>query len=351
MSEAANFKRVFRAQSRRPIVALLAWASIALLPAAFANDPAVSVNSVAWRTVAVAETAALNADLDAGQPTADVGIYYPANLDPVFREAVPVQALLEEFAVAKQVMLAAGVQLRLLWVRSGEIAPQWLSLQADDRDSKVPNDGYANLYVHGERHPTSLSSQALQAFEAIVEPSPDNDRTVYLVVLQSVYMSYFDTEDEGRNWAQHLVRTEGLSFPGYLYGDRMPRRLRGVITLSGTRDNHWKRTAHELGHKLMNVSHEYMDQSPQHEVRAEGGLMFYGNGVDIPSGEQGRWHRERLHLSPFIYRIDASGQRVWNHDYREHGFYYDSLYGDNAIHFNGTRRTQPFVPGETRIPE
>ena len=30
--------------------------------------------------------------------------------------------------------------------------------------------------------------------------------------------------------------------------------------------------------------------------------MIYGQGEEIPSGEKGRWHLERLLLSPFIYK-------------------------------------------------
>ena len=75
--------------------------------------------------------------------------------------------------------------------------------------------------------------------------------------------SYFETDDNGRNWTSHLVRTGGMSFPSYIYGDEIPARLRGVITLTKHDREYNRIIAHELGHKLMNVSHEYMEQSPQ----------------------------------------------------------------------------------------
>ena len=62
-------------------------------------------------------------------------------------------------------------------------------------------------------------------------------------------------------------------------------------------------------------------------------LMIYGSGTEIPAGKDGRWHRERLHLSPFIYRLQADGARQWNADYREHGHYYDPLCGDKVVRF------------------
>jgi len=291
--------------------------------------------AVMWNPVKSIDVVTINKDVVAGQPTVDIGIYYPSNLDQPVRDAVPLSSIVAEFLSAKKIFGVAGVQLNLLWAKTGPIDPRYFSIQADNPSSELPDDGYANIYRRMERTPTQISGIAKNAFNAIIERSPDNARTVYLVVLQGVYMAYYDTPDDGRNWTQRLVRTGGLSFPGYTYGESIPRRLRGVITLSGTRPDNWRRTAHELGHKLMNVSHEYMDQSPQHEVVGDGGLMFYGSGTDIPSGVTGRWHRERLHLSPYIYRKSESGERIWNQDYESQGFYYDELYGDKVVVFGG----------------
>ena len=84
----------------------------------------------------------------------------------------------------------------------------------------------------------------------------------------------------------------------------------------------------------MNVSHEYKTTNPGHEVFAEGGLMLYGDGEDITSGKEGRYHLERLYLSPFLYRL-KDGVKIWNEDYKEGGHYYDPIYGDKVIHFAG----------------
>ena len=143
-------------------------------------------------------------------------------------------------------------------------------------------------------------------------------------------MSFFEQIDE-RTWEPRTITTGGLSFPGYSYQD-MPKRLRGVITVNKTYEVR-SVVAHELGHKLMNVSHEYRKIDPQHEVRAEGGLMLYGAGTDIASGEEGRWHRERLHLSPYVYVESDIGERTWNRDYEENGHYYDPIYGAHVVNF------------------
>ena len=117
----------------------------------------------------------------------------------------------------------------------------------------------------------------------------------------------------------------------------MPPALRGVITVSNLSGPlRSRRTiAHELGHKVMNVSHEYMETDPGHEIFAEGGLMLYGKGEDIPSGRSGRWHLERLLLSPFLYRLAPDGSKQWNADYKEGGHYYDPIYGDKVVKFAG----------------
>lgn len=288
-----------------------------------------------WEINTTVNTDEINNDVDPNKPTVDVGIYYPSNFDKNFRRAVPLDGIVTEFLEAKKVFGAVGVQLNLLWVKSVDLDPKHFSIIGSNAEDEIPSDGYSNMYIEASRNPGTLSKSAQDAFETIIEVDDNNAQTVYIVVLQATYTSYFETDDNGRNWTQHLVRTKGLSFPSYIHGDTIPARLRGVITITNRDREHNRMIAHELGHKLMNVSHEYMEQSPQHEIVGAGGLMLYGQGTDIPSGENGRWHMERLHLSPYIYRISSDGERVMNPDYKEQGFYYDSLYGDKVVHFEG----------------
>lgn len=310
------------------VTALLICAPGALVFSA--GHPDLTVNS----SVRIDE---INSDIKTGDPTVDVGIYYPSNLDAAFVDAVPLSGLIDEFLEAKRVFAAAGVQLNLLWVNSAPIDPKYFSIIASNTEVDIPSDGYSNMYIEATRNPGALSEATRGAFEAIIGHDENNSRTVYLLVLQGVYTSYYETDDNGRNWSPRLVRTGGLSFPTYIHGNSIPTRMRGVITLT-RHDRKYKRiVSHELGHKLMNVSHEYLEQSPQHEIVGEGGLMLYGSGTDIPSGEDGRWHRERLLMSPYIYRINEKGTRIWNPDYVEQGFYYDALYGDKVVHFDGVR--------------
>jgi hypothetical protein len=181
-----------------------------------------------------------------------------------------------------------------------------------------------NMYERMRVQRSTLTLKAERVFEAIIEPDERNDRTVYVVGLRDVFMSFYEQNEEGE-WVLDTIPTNALSFPTYSLEDRMPRRLRGVISMQNAFISR-KVIAHELGHKLMNVSHEYRDLDPQNEIDAEGGLMVYGNGIDIPSGEAGRWHLERLLLSPFLYRLNEDGERVYNPDYAGTGDYFDAIY-------------------------
>jgi len=284
-----------------------------------------------WKIVHADIVDRLNGDIKADTPTADIGIYYPSNLDKAFTNKFSINDLVAEFVKAKDIFAVAGVQLNLLWIKTGDIKPAFFEIQANDISRKTPGGNYANMYRDSRRQESGLSREAHEAFESIIETHPDNDRTVYIVVLQDVFMSFYEQQDE-RTWEIRTITTGGLSFPAYSY-QKIPRKLRGVITVNKSDTRGRGLVAHELGHKLINVSHEYRDVDPQHEVRADGGLMLYGTGTEIASGKDGRWHQERLHLSPFIYIQKNNDERVWNADYAEGGHYYDPIYGDKVIEF------------------
>lgn len=290
----------------------------------------VTAQNAEWSAIKAEEVAELNSDVKPGVATVDIGVYYPSNLDQAFRDQFSPDDLIAEIVKAKKIFADANVQLNLLWIKTGHVNESFLEIQSNDMSGAMPGGLYSNMYVNSRRHPSVLSPQARNAFESIIEERETSDRTVYLVVLQSVFMSFFEKLDE-RTWELRTITTGGLSFPSYIY-QQIPRRLRGVITVNRS-DPLRGIVAHELGHKLMNVSHEYKDIDPQHEVRDEGGLMLYGSGTDIPSGREGRWHLERLHLSPYIYIQSEQGVRSWNSDYAEGGHYYDPVYGDNVVHF------------------
>ena len=123
------------------------------------------------------------------------------------------------------------------------------------------------------------------------------------------------------------VPTGALSFPNYLFHDRIPKNLRGVITMQSSSG---VTLAHELGHKLINVSHEGLSVSPAFSGNNIPGLLGYGNSTTIYGGQSGRWHQERLLLSPFLYKM-TNGAKVYNPDYAVNGAYDDPIYGSYVM--------------------
>lgn len=288
--------------------------------------------AVKWSQIDSINIAEINSDLKPGLLTMDLGVYFPSNFDTTFKKVTLLQ-MISSIIAAKEIYAATGVQIRLLWIKTGKVDPRFFSLQANTIPD-VPQTEYANMYQHMYRHPSVLTGTAEAAFRSIVEPDPDNKRTIYLIVLQEVFFPFLTVSD-GRNWIIKSVRTGGLSFPTYAYVKEIPEEFRGVITITNLeRPDRTRRTvAHEIGHKVINVSHEYGDINPENEVFAEGGLMVYGKGEEIQSGLKGRWHVERLKLSPFLYRLNKDGKKEWNPDYIEGGHYYDPLYKDKTIYF------------------
>ena len=286
-----------------------------------------------WGLPVPVDLESFNAGLEDGRATVDIDIYYPENLEPAHRRRVQLETVIDGVLEARRIFGAAGVQLALGSVRTGPVDPALLVVQAEAPDSELPGGRYSNLYVERQKRPSRLSATALAAFESVIGNGPPHDRRIHLVVLQDVFMSFYDRIDH-RTWQLKTVATSAMSFPGYWFRDTIPRHLRGVITLTDlARPRSWKTVAHELGHKLINASHEYRDIDPQHEVYAGGGLLLYEDGTDIPSGPSGRFHQERLHRSPFIYRRAASGTKVWNPDYQDGGGYYDRIYEGLTVDF------------------
>jgi len=301
---------------------------------AMENNVSEAINLVKWNKLDSIDIVDFNKDIEAGNLTLDVGVYFPSNFDPAFNK-VSLTRMLESIKAAKEIYAPTGVQINLLWVKTGKVNPDYFSIQAN-KVPGIPKTEYVNMYEHMKRHPAELTDLATNTFKSIIEPDKNNSRTVYLIALQDVFYPFLEVS-EGRNWTMKTVRTGGLSFPSYSYYTNLPAAFRGVITITNlSRPDRYRLTiAHEIGHKVMNVSHEYMATNPGHEVYADGGLMLYGLGEDIPSGKEGRWHKERLLLSPFLYRLTKDGSKSWNDDYKEGGHYYDPLYGDKVVYFGG----------------
>ena len=290
---------------------------------ACAEAPPDSPDGLEARVIQVIQTDTLNVDVLPGFPTIDIGMYLLATERARYNARMPQDEIVRRYRLAKDVFSEVGVQLNLLWIKTVALEPERVAIRSNVMAGTVAGE-IDNLYKKIRVQQSTLSPEAEEVFEAIIEPAPQNDRTIYLVGMEDVLMGWYE-EQEGGEWQLRYDTTNALSFPGYSLEDRIPRRLRGVITVQNIFKSE-KIIAHELGHKLLNVSHEYRDISPAHEVNAEGGLMVYGEGTEIASGFEGRWHLERLMLSPFLYRVSADGSRQYNPDYAETGHYADPIY-------------------------
>ena len=295
------------------------------------DDQTADSRTVIYRALKSISPATINHDLKAAVPTVNVAIYLGETDGRPHGYVASPDDLTHSFERAKEIFARAGVQLRLLWAKRAIVPPSWLTVQANDVTG-VPSPPEINIYDGFRSARWRLTTEAKNIFEGIIERHPENHRTIYLLYLKQVRMAYYDRTTEARPQIKSIP-TGGLSLPAYLFETRIPRRIRGVITLCRQNGKGGRTIAHELGHKLINVSHEYRKISPQFEVRGKGGLMIYGRGTEIPSGKAGRWHKERLLLSPFVYRTKKDGTHQWNADYRESGHYYDPLYADKVVRF------------------
>jgi hypothetical protein len=272
-------------------------------------------------------TDSLNTDLQAGMPTVDIGMYLLETESERYHERMPLDENIRRYRLAKGIFAEVGVQLNLLWIKTVAVDTEDLEIEANVMAGQPAGD-ITNLYEKSRQQRSTLSPEAEAMFEAIIEPDEANARTVYLVGMEDVIMNWYEQLEDG-SWVVRSDPTNALSFPSYTLENRIPQRLRGVITVQNIFKSQ-KIIAHELGHKLINVSHEHREISPAHEVDAEGGLMVYGEGTEIAAGVEGRWHQERLMRSPYLYRV-VDGEKVYNPDYEESGHYADPIYGSLVV--------------------
>ncbi len=249
----------------------------------------------------------------------DIKIYIPSS------SPIPISDLEKELKNAQHIFNIAGVQLNFSIVSRIQIAPISRNILGSFPE-QAPSQQSSNFYKNFESEKHRMSDHAIQLFTSIIGQGGDNDRSIHIILMNQVKSSYYFSSAYEKPKLR-TITTGAQSFPPYAFENRIPRNLRGVITLQRLPG---RNLAHELGHKLINVSHEWRHIEPQIEVKAEGGLMLYGKGIEIPSGRDGRWHLERLHLSPFIYRL-INGQKIWNPDFKHFGQYADPIYGDFKI--------------------
>lgn len=250
--------------------------------------------------------------------TVDIVIYHSDHLSMSWA------ALKNEFLVADDAFRAAGVQLNLKKAVNVTFPDEWNNQVAWTIPS-LPDSGqtvgfYDKYYITKSR----ITDNIKEAFTDFIYDEPNKDRTVFVLPLSGIEILFSEQNTNGAWQVGGPVATGALSFPGYILHDGISRNLRGVITMQSASG---RTLAHELGHKLVNVSHEGLGVSPAFSGNTIPGLLGYGSSVEIYGGQTGRWHQERLLLSPYLYKMN-NGTKTYNPDYEGVGAYDDAIYGN-----------------------
>lgn len=225
----------------------------------------------------------------------------------------------------REIFKPTGIQFRVASARLIEIPEAWHTHTPKRGDS--PSKNRTSFYaLPGQMKPLAPATERVFK-EVIGKEGPGAELSVHFISLRSVQIGWWELDSEGK-WGFEKAATSACSFPPYSYGKSMPARVRGAITISSK----WissRTLAHELGHKLINVSHEGVGRAPKGEQRGPDDLMIYGSGTRIPSGAEGRFQLQRVQRSPFLYRtVDRKCQ--FNPPYREGGHYWDPVYRISA---------------------
>ena len=270
------------------------------------------------------DVSALNQGLDPNRLTCDLHFHMTEKGNITWERVVELLPKLRE------IFKPTGVQFRVASARLIEIPDAWHS-HLPEKGQAPSSDRTSFDALPGQMKPLAPATERVFK-EVIGKEGPGAELSVHFISLRSVQIGWWELDSEGK-WGFEKAATSACSFPPYSYGKSMPARVRGAITISSK----WissRTLGHELGHKLINVSHEGVGRGPKGEQRGPNDIMIYGNGTRIPSGPAGRFQLERLQRSPFLYRM-VDGKRRFNTPYREGGHYWDPIYRNSKDESKG----------------
>lgn len=259
----------------------------------------------------------LNKPLEENVPTVDIVMFHSDNTEVTWAE------LQEEFTTADDIFRTYGVQLNLTGAYEVAFPPIWEGMASGEGTNVPTDDMELDFYEMMDFEQEVLPEELETILSSFIPDEETSEHTIFIIPLSDLTVSWYE-RDENNAWVKITSPTSAISFPPYLFGGRLPKHLSGVISFQ--RSKPARRTmAHELGHKLINVSHEGLDVCPQGSGDEVPGLMGYGESIEIFGGFEGRWHQERLLRSPFLYRL-VDGQKIWNPGYENGGSYDDPIY-------------------------
>ena len=262
-----------------------------------------------------------NKDLSPGLPTVDIFIHH------IDGSRITWEELKEQIIFAKDAFSKVGVQLNIVSAKRVQVPEAWKVLKGieptvNPKFFKDDLDAYERI----EQKKKILPMESAKILSSIVGKLPNSERLIHVVTLKDALYSFY--EKEGENWEYKTIEIGGLSLAPYSLQDRIPKTIRGVILIIKGKNQF--NLGHELGHKLINTSHEGLNICPKFSGKTVPGLMGYSGESQIYEGKKGRWHRERLLLSPFLYRM-IDGKKTWNEDFKLDGRYSDPIYGSYVM--------------------
>lgn len=259
----------------------------------------------------------LNDTMDNNLFTVDIVLYHSDHLSMTWAQ------LKNEFLKADDAFRAAGVQLNLIKALNVTFPNDWNN-QTAYTIPFLPDSGQTvGFYDKYAITQSAITDKISAAFTDFIYDESNKSRTIFILPMSGMNILYSEQNANGLWQIGGPVATGALSFPTYILLDGIPQDLRGCITMESATG---RTLAHELGHKLINVSHEGLGVSPAFSGNTIPGLLGYGTSIEIYDGQAGRWHKERLLLSPFLYK-NKNGTKVYNPDYTEVGAYDDPIYG------------------------
>jgi hypothetical protein len=157
------------------------------------------------------------------------------------------KSLKKSFDRANKIFSANGIGLNLVDAIEVRIPQGSHSITSNEIEG-ILNEK-EEFYKSIELKKYSVHPRALKVYSGILNNLNPNQNMIYLIVFKNVLMKILIRDSSG-NVVKKNFSTGAFSNPPYMFTNRIPKEMRGVIGLGPKRG--YITMAHELGHKLIN---------------------------------------------------------------------------------------------------
>ena len=148
----------------------------------------------------------------------DIKVYIPTDLK------IDENALQTEIKNAQTIFAAVGIRLNFRLPSKVKIPALDLSMTGHGPQN-ISNSKEKRFYKKLEQEKHILSDQTLRVFSSVVRDEKNADRIIHVILLNELNSIFYVGQKK------KVFKTGAQSFPPYLMQDRIPRKLRGVISL------------------------------------------------------------------------------------------------------------------------